>query len=335
VFGVALPRLSLPSRVGSARSFTLAISLAALVASTSGCGSSTSTSVAAPSSTLSARCQATVASSAPRFAASGGAGTVSVNIDRDCTWNATTQSSWIAITSAASGQGDGTVGFRVSANADPVAREGVITVSDRQVTVAQEAAPCKYDVTPSTNTIRSEGGELTIAVHANSACSWSATSNVSWATVSPASGRGDGTVRVVVSANSGSARNLSVAVGGTTVTVAQSAASAPAPPPAPAPGPPAPPAPPPTPTPPPVPPPAPPPPVPVPVKQIELSGKAGAISGSCPAIAFQLKERDIYTTASTEFRRASCDRIDKGNDLTVSGWEMSDQRIRADVVTKK
>lgn len=75
--------------------------------------------------------------------------------------------------------------------------------------------------------------------------------------------------------------------------------------------------------------------MPVPVKQIELSGKAQAVSGTCPTIAFVLKDRDIYTTVVTVFRRTSCDQIDKGTDLTISGWEMSDQRIRADVITKK
>jgi len=315
------------NKAAALRPVTFALALIAASASILGCGSSTSTSVAAPSATTPARCQANVSSSAPRFASTGGVGSVSVTVDRDCAWNATSQSSWIAITSAANGQGDGTVGFRVSANSDPVNRDGVIVVSDRQVTVAQEAAPCRYEVTQSANTIQSAGGELTITVHAHSACSWSAKSDVAWATVSSETGRGDATLRVVVSANSGPARALSVVVAGSTVTAMQSAASAP--PPAPTPTPP----PPPTPTP--TPPPVPPSPVPVPVKQIELSGKAGAISGRCPTIAFQMKDRAIYTTASTEFRRATCDRIDKGNDLSVSGWEMSDQRIRADVVTKK
>ncbi len=310
-----------------------------------GCGSSTSTSVAAPSTTTPARCQANVSSSAPRFASNGGVGSVSVTVDRDCTWNATSQSSWIAITSAANGQGDGTVGFRVSANADPVNRDGVLMVSDHQVTVAQEAAPCRYEVTQSANTVQSAGGELTITVHAHSACSWSAKSDVAWATVSSETGRGDATLRIVVSANAGPARALSVAVAGSTVTATQSAASAPPPAPTPTPPAPAPPAPsPPAPAPPAPSPPAPPAPptpapappaAPVPVRQIELSGKAGAISGRCPSIAFQMKDRDIYTTASTEFRRTSCDRIDKGTEVSVSGWEMSDQRVRADVVTKK
>jgi len=37
----------------------------------------------------------------------------------------------------------------------------------------------------------------------------------------------------------------------------------------------------------------------------------------------------------TDFRRTSCDDIDKKIELTVTGWQMSDQRVRADSVTKK
>jgi Viral BACON domain/Putative binding domain, N-terminal len=338
VIPLALPCSPALSKAGALRFLRLPFGFTCILALTIGCGSSTSTSVAAPSSPSSARCQANVSSSVPKFASAGGTGTVSITVDRDCPWNAASQSGWITITSAASGQGDGTVGFRVSVNNDPVARDGVIAVSDRQIAVGQEAAPCRYDVTPNTNTVPPQGGEMGIAVRAHSACSWAAKSEVTWATVSPDSGRGDATLRVVVSANSGPARTLWVAVAGTSVTATQSAASTPSPSPAPAPPAPAPPAPappPPAPAPAPVPPPPPPSPVPVPVKPIDLSGKAGAISGTCPLITFNLKDRAIYTTALTEFRRISCDQIKKDTDLSVQGWEMSDQRIRADQVTKK
>jgi hypothetical protein len=52
-------------------------------------------------------------------------------------------------------------------------------------------------------------------------------------------------------------------------------------------------------------------------------------------ITFQLKDRAIYTTLLTDFRRTSCDQITKGTDLSVEGWEMSDQRILADSVTRR
>ena len=92
----------------------------------------------------------------------------------------------------------------------------------------------------------------------------------------------------------------------------------------------------PAPTPAPVPTPTPPPaPVPVPVKPIDVSGKATAVSGSCPNIVFQVKDRTVYTTILTTYKKTSCNNIDKGMDLDISGMEMSDQRVRADQVTKK
>lgn len=344
VFLVALPCALRVDKAAVFRVWSLTGTLASLLVASIGCGSSTSTSVAAPSSTAPSRCQSNVTSAAQKFASSGGAGSVTITVDRDCTWSAASQSQWISITSAASGQGDSTVAYRVSANPDPVARDGTIAVSDKQVTVAQEAAPCRYDVTPGGTSVPAQGGELTIAVHAHSACAWTATSQVGWATVSPDSGRGDATVRVSVSANLGGARIMTVIAAGATVTATQSAQAGPAPSPAPAPAPspapaPAPaPAPPPAPAPSPAPAPAPPPtppPIPVPVKPIELSGKAGAVSGNCPAITFQLKDRAVYTTLLTDFRRAPCDQIKKGTDVSVEGWEMSDQRVLADQVTKK
>src|SRR5262249_24325367 len=140
VFFVPLPWAPLRNGAPFGRPALAAAALIPILISTVGCGSSTTTSVAAPSSTSSPRCQANVSSSTPRFAAAGGTGTLSITVARDCTWNATSQVAWIAITSAASGQGDGTIGFRVSANADPVGRDGVIAISDKQVTVGQDAA---------------------------------------------------------------------------------------------------------------------------------------------------------------------------------------------------
>src|SRR5262245_59455990 len=145
VNSVALPCSSFWNKAAAPRFLIFALSLV-FAQTTIGCGSSTSTSVAAPSSTTATRCQANVSPSAPKFAASGGTGSVAITVDRDCTWNAASQSSWIALTSSASGQGDGTIGFRVWANTDPVARAGTIAVGDRQVAVAQDAAACQYRV---------------------------------------------------------------------------------------------------------------------------------------------------------------------------------------------
>ena len=283
-----------------------------------------------------------------------------MTVPRDCTWNAATQASWIVLTSAVSGQGDGTVTFRVSENADPLVRNAAIAVADAQVAVTQEAAACRYDVTPNTDAVAPDGGELTIAVHAHPACAWTAASEVEWASVSPGSGRGDAAVRAVVLANSGSARKVEVVVAGQSVVAMQRALGGPPPAPAPAPAPQPTPAPTPTPTPAPAPTPTPTPaptptptpaptptptpapaptptptPTPSPEQPIELSGKAGSVSGTCPAITFEVKDRVIYTSAETEFRKTTCDRIKRGDDLAIEGLEMADRRILASRVTKK
>lgn len=247
---------------------------------------------------------------------------MSVTVERDCTWSVTTQSPWIAFTSSANGQGDGLVAYRISANADPISRTGSIDIADRHLSIAQDAAPCRYEVAPSSSAVQSQGGELTVTVHTHSACAWTATSQVAWASISPASGKGDATVRVQVASNAGAARAVSLMVAGTPVSAMQAAATAPPPTPTPTPSP----TPSPTPT---------PTPVPVPVRPIDLSGKAGQVSGTCPAITFQMKDRSIYTTSLTAFKKTTCDRIDKGTELDVSGMLMSDGRVRADEVTRK
>lgn len=297
-----------------------------------GCGSSTSTSVTGPST--STRCDATVTSSVSTFGSTGGTGTVSISVARECSWHAASQAGWIAPTSAVDGQGDGTVSFRVAENADPVARQGSLSVAERQVSIVQNAAPCRFEVIPSATSIGAAGGELTVDVRAHPGCAWTARSDVAWAAVSPGSGQGSVIVRIAVSPNTGGARPVSAVVADQPISAMQGAAGAPVPvpSPSPAPGP----APTPGPAPAPAPAPAPPPPAgPVPIAPITISGKIGDVSGACPAISFQLRDRQVYTTSETEFRKTPCSKIDRGTDVEVEGMEMSDARVRADRVTKK
>ena len=317
-----------------------ALTAATVFSLTVACGSSATTSVAAPSPAASGRCETAASSSPASFDSAGGVGTVSIIVERDCTWSASSQASWISLTTSASGQGEGRVTYRVAANADPVSRSGAIGVGDSKVSISQAAAPCRYDVSPTTGAIPSTGGDLALSVHAHTACAWTASSEVTWATVAPDSGHGDATVHVVVSANAGAARAASLVVAAAAVSVTQAAAAAPAPTPAPTPTPtptptPAPtPAPTPTPSPTPEPSPAPTPPPPAP-KPIKLSGKAGVVSGTCPSITFELKDHTVYTTPATSFDRTSCDRIDQGTDVEVTGVVMPDNRVQANEVKRK
>src|SRR4051812_38073627 len=118
------------------------------------CGS-TSVSVTAPTGS---KCQVSATSSMPSAPATGGAGTINVDTTRDCTWAASSAAGWIAITGGASGQGEGSVAFRVSENPTPSARRGMVTVNDAQIAIAQDPAPCKFSVAPGNVTMSAAGG---------------------------------------------------------------------------------------------------------------------------------------------------------------------------------
>ena len=244
-----------------------ALQFAAVIAAagflSSACGSSTETSVISPTAPV--RCQATVGAPSTNFGPSGGTGSVAVAVARECSWSARSSVGWISVTGGQEGQGDGTVTFRISENADPSTRRGSLSVADQSVQVAQEAAPCRYSIEQPETNAPATGGDLEIEIHTHALCNWTVTSAVDWMSTSPSSGKGDGVVHVSVSPNMATApRSAAVTVAGQSVMLSQDSQTAtpPAPrPPAPTPPAPAPPAP-----PPPAPaPPAPAPPAPVPV----------------------------------------------------------------------
>ena len=124
-----------------------------------GCGSS-SIDINAPSGV---KCQVSVANSvANSIPSSGGAGTLSVSTTRDCTWAATSNSSWIVLGTPTTGQGSASITYAVSPNADSAQRTGTVAVNDSNLTVVQEPAPCRYSLTPANATVPSDGGSVTL-----------------------------------------------------------------------------------------------------------------------------------------------------------------------------
>ncbi|OFW22600.1 MAG: hypothetical protein A3G21_24605 [Acidobacteria bacterium RIFCSPLOWO2_12_FULL_66_21] len=78
------------------------------------------------------------------FLATGGTGSIAVTATSttgaDCPWTATSDSSWLTITSGASGTNNGTVSLTIAANASAI-RSGTITIAGRATTVTQAAPP--------------------------------------------------------------------------------------------------------------------------------------------------------------------------------------------------
>ncbi len=86
----------------------------------------------------------------------------------DCNWTASSNSSWLTITSGASGTGNGTVNFNIAANAG-ASRVGTLTVAGQTFTVNQAGAP------PAAPTLVSPTNGAT-AVALTPSLSWSASS---------------------------------------------------------------------------------------------------------------------------------------------------------------
>ena len=201
------------------------------------CGSS-SINVTAPTDV---KCKVTATNAGSSAPPDGMSGAITISTNRDCTWSASTTTQWISLTSAVTGQGEGTLTYRVAANPDPSPRHGTVKVNDATVDLAQDAAVCRFSV-DMPNTVAAGGGSVAVAVTASSTgCTWTATSSANWITIANApNGSGNATVMLNVAVNTGSAREAGVTIAGHAITIRQAAAPVGTPPPAPPPEPPTP-----------------------------------------------------------------------------------------------
>jgi hypothetical protein len=142
--------------------------------------------------------------------------TATITTQQGCTWSASPGASWITVTSGRSGNGSGTVAFRVSENWD-APRHNVVMVRWPTVTAGQNLqvfqAGCRYAVSISELSIPAAGGQNQFNVIQQSdptecggatqdACRWTARSEVSWITINtPMPQAGDDRVTFTVAAN--------------------------------------------------------------------------------------------------------------------------------------
>jgi Putative binding domain, N-terminal/Viral BACON domain len=166
----------------------------------------------------------------PMMDAVGATGSLSIFTQPECAWDASTNVSWISALTPASGQGSADVSFRVAANEGSSTRDGMIVVNGEQARVSQRA-PCRYEVTPSSQSVGSDGGPGRLTITTASECPWTATVEVGWiALTSSPTGTGTGTVSFTVARNEGAVRSGTIAVANQRPTVTQSGVSIPAPP---------------------------------------------------------------------------------------------------------
>jgi len=169
--------------------------------------------------TQSEGCAYAIAPSTYAAGAAGGSNTVSVTTAPGCPWTAASEVSWISLATS-SGTGSGAVSFTVAATTGPP-RTGTATIAGQVFTVTQSPG-CAFDVSPLTHNVDAGGGTRTVGVNTAGGCTWTATSNAPWITITGgASGSGGGTVTFAVAATAGPARTATLTVGQQTVTVLQ------------------------------------------------------------------------------------------------------------------
>jgi hypothetical protein len=170
------------------------------------------------------KCQVTVAAPG-MLEAAGGNSAITVSALPECAWTASTSAGWITGLSPTTGQGNGSVSFRVAANDGSSAREGIIVVNDERARVSQRA-PCRYTLSPVTQTIATSGGASSVTVGTSDPdCAWTATTDQGWIALSPTSGTGTGEINITVPPNPGPERTAAIIVAGTRATLTQSASA--------------------------------------------------------------------------------------------------------------
>ena len=175
------------------------------------------------------KCLVTLAAP-PMMDAGGGSGSLAITTQPECAWDVSSTSSWISGFTPPSGQGNGTVSFRVAANDGASTRDGMIVVNGEQARVSQPA-PCRYDLGPASQNVSASGGAGSINIVTTSRHSWSAAAEASWiALTSSPSGTGNGTVNFTVASNQGDARSSTILIGNQRANITQAGVSAPAPP---------------------------------------------------------------------------------------------------------
>ena len=177
----------------------------------------------APEQVPGGACTYTVSPTSVNAPTSGGSSNITVTANAGCGWTASSNASWATV-SPTSGTGGGSVTLTSAANTGTSSRNATLTIAGQSVTVSQAGpATCTYSVSPTTLSPPAAGGTTTVTVTAGAGCSWTASTNASWATVSPTAGAGAGSVAVTTVANTGSARNATLTIAGQSVTVNQAA----------------------------------------------------------------------------------------------------------------
>jgi hypothetical protein len=169
-------------------------------------------------------CTVTLGSQNASITAAGGPGSVSVTVPAGCAYSTVTGPNWITVTSGGTGSGPGgTLFYSIDPNSTVSSRAGALSIGGQPFQISQQGLACdiSLDTTGLGTPFSSTGGTGLIGITAsNSACSWSATSDSTWAGLSASGGTGNGSITVTVTAGAVQ-RHAQLNMGGQSVAVLQ------------------------------------------------------------------------------------------------------------------
>lgn len=166
------------------------------------------------------QCSYSISSASRSVSGAATTGTVAVTATTGCPWQATSNADWISITSGASGTGNGTVAYSITANGAQVPRAGTVTIAGQIFTVTQNGCAT---ISPTSQNFLANGGNGTVTITGSNGCNWTASSATDWLTITSATnGSGSGMVNFSVAVNaSTNSRSGNLTIAGQSFIVTQ------------------------------------------------------------------------------------------------------------------
>ncbi|MFC1505289.1 PQQ-binding-like beta-propeller repeat protein [Thermodesulfobacteriota bacterium] len=146
---------------------------------------------------------------------------VEITTEAGCNW--TTSADNLAWASVVPESGTGSAIVRVTVAPNPgEARSGNITIAGQLFSLTQDRG-CNFSILPNSSEFPYYGGSYSVTVMTSAPdCTWTASSdNLSWVTISPTIGTGNGIVTIMVLPNYDSTRNADITIAENTFTITQ------------------------------------------------------------------------------------------------------------------
>jgi hypothetical protein len=167
-------------------------------------------------------CPVTLSPGNASHPSSSSTGAVSVAAASDCAWYVFNTNSWILITSATNGTGNGTVSYVLATNPTTSARSGNIQIADQIFPITQLAGAtnpppnCTIAISPTNRIHGYANASNLVFVTTQNGCAWNVVNTNPWVSIhSSLNNVGSGTVNYSLALNANAdARSGNVIIGG-------------------------------------------------------------------------------------------------------------------------